>query len=131
MSFQRKEETKETYKIVERWARWARTGSSGAQGWSTTSASHRLAEQHRTGVRYEPGFISNYMDPETAAVDKVVTSLPEPLKGVLMSEFFTYGVVEVRAAKVGLKKARFSELLTSSLLVVASRLVFANRSLAG
>lgn len=126
MPFSRKKETSKTYEIVDRWARWARNGSSGVQGWSTSSASHRLAEQHRTGVRYEPGFISNYMDPETAAVDRVVTGLPEPLKGVLMAEFFTYGVVEIRAAKVGLKKARFAEVLSSALLVVGARLANAN-----
>lgn len=126
MGFQRNSETKETYETVSRWARWARKGSSGIQGWSASSPSHRLAEQHRTGVRYEPGFISNYMDPETAAVDRVVTGLPEPLKSVLMSEFFTYGVIEVRAAKVGLKKARFAELLSSALLVVGARLANAN-----
>lgn len=122
MPFSRKKETEETYQIVARWARWARNGSSGAQGWSTTSASYRLAEQHRTGVRYEPGHISCYMDPETAAVDRVVTGLPEPLKGVVMAEFFTYGVVEVRAAKVSLKPTRFKELLSSALLVVGARL---------
>jgi len=122
MGFQRKKETSKTYETVDRWARWARNGSGGVQGWSTSSASHRLAEQHRTGVRYEPGFISNYMDPETAAVDRVVTGLPEPLKGVLMAEFFTYGVVEIRAKKVGLGKRRFFELLDSALLVVGARL---------
>lgn len=122
MPFQRKKETSKTYEIVDRWARWARNGSSGVQGWSLTSASYRLAEQHRTGVRYEPGFISCYMDPETAAVDRVVTGLPEPLKGVLMSEFFTYGVVEIRAKKVNLRPTRFKELLSSALLVVGARL---------
>lgn len=126
MPFQRNNETKKTYEIVDRWARWARNGSSGAQGWSSTSASYRLAEQHRTGVRYEPGFQSCYMDPETAAVDRVVTGLPDPLKGVLMSEFFTYGVIEVRAAKVGLGKRRFAELLSSALLVVGARLANTN-----
>lgn len=126
MPFQRNNETKKTYEIVDRWARWARNGSSGAQGWSSTSASYRLAEQHRTGVRYEPGFQSCYMDPETAAVDRVVTGLPDPLKGVLMSEFFTYGVVEIRAKKVGLGKRRFAELLDSALLVVGARLANAN-----
>lgn len=122
MPFQRKNETKKTYEIVDRWARWARNGSSGCQGWSSTSASYRLAEQQRTGVRYEPGFQSNWMDPETAAVDRVVTGLPDPLKGVLMAEFFTYGVIEVRAANVGLGKRRFAELLDSALLVVGARL---------
>lgn len=126
MPFQRKNETKETYKIVDRWARWARNGSSGVQGWSSTSASYRLAEQHRTGIRYEPGFQSNYMDPETAAVDRVVTGLPEPLKGVLMAEFFTLGPVEIRCKKVELKPSRFKELLSSALLVVGARLANAN-----
>lgn len=126
MPFLRKNETKKIYETVDRWALWARNGSSGVQGWSSTSASYRLAEQHRTGVRYEPGFISNFMDPETAAVDQVVTGLPEPLKGVLMAEFFTYGAVEVRAAKVGLKPTRFKELLSSALLVVGARLANAN-----
>lgn len=126
MPFERKEETKETYKLVDRWARWARNGGSAIQGWSSTSPSHRLAEQHRTGVRYEPGFISNYMNAETADMDRVVAGLPERLRKVLEAEFFGHGVIEVRADRVGLKPARFKELLSAALLTVGARLAFAN-----
>lgn len=129
MPFQRKSETKETYKAVDRWARWACKGGSSIQGWSRTSPSYRLAEQHRTGVRYEPGFISNYMDPETATIDRVVTGLPEKLKSVLMAEFFSFEPIEVRASKMGLKPSRFKELLSSALLVVGARLANANYQL--
>lgn len=122
MPFQRSEETREIYKRVDRWARWARNGSSAIQGWSTTSASYRLAEQHRTGVRYEPGFISNWMDGETAAMDRVIAGLPERLRKVIEAEFFSGAPVEVRAEKVRLKPARFKELLSASLLVVSARL---------
>lgn len=126
MPFERAESTREIYRTVERWARWARNGSSAIQGWSTTSASYRLAEQHRTGVRYEPGFISNYMDPETAIMDRVVAGLPERLRKILEAEFFGHGVVEVRADRVGLKPARFKELLSAALLTVSARLANAD-----
>lgn len=122
MPFERAENTREIYKLVDRWARWARNGSSGIQGWSTTSPSHRLAEQHRTGVRYEPGFMSTWMDADTAAMDRVVAGLPERLRKVIEAEFFSGAPIEFRAKKIGLKKARFAELLTAALLVVSARL---------
>lgn len=122
MPFERAENTREIYKLVDRWARWARNGASGIQGWSTTSPSHRLAEQHRTGVRYEPGFMSTWMDADTAAMDRVVAGLPEQLRKIIEAEFFGYGVIEVRADRVGLKPARFKELLTAALLVVSARI---------
>lgn len=128
MPFERDENTKEIYKQVERWARWARNGSSAIQGWSTTSASYRLSEQHRTGVRYEPGFISNYMDVETAAMDRVIAGLPEKLRITLEAEFFSSAPVEVRCKKLRTSLRTYWRQLSSALLVVAARLPIAKES---
>lgn len=125
MPFERAENTKEIYKKVDSWARWARNGSSAIQGWSTTSASYRLSEQHRTGVRYEPGFISNYMDADIAAMDRVVAGLPEKLRLTLEAEFFSAAPIEVRAKKTHCSVSTFKRVLTAALLVVSARLPFA------
>lgn len=128
MPFDRDENTKEIYKQVQRWATWARNGSSAIQGWSTTSASYRLSEQHRTGVRYEPGFISNYMDADIAAMDQVVAGLPEKLRMVVEIEFFTSAPVEVRCKRLKTSQRTYWRQLSSALLVVAARLPIAKET---
>lgn len=131
MRFQRTEEAKVIDDAVARWATWARNRGGAAVGWPSTSPSWRLAEQNRIGIRYEPGFVSNYMDPDIERMDSLIAGLPDQLKRVIEANYFVYGAIEIRAQKVDLKPSRFKELLKAALLVLAARLANANYLIAG
>ncbi len=111
------------------WARWAKDNHQNT-GLPTISTIYKAMMQTRVGIKHGAltdsvtahGSATRSMRPESTGyipeaveeIDSAVARLPNPLRRVVVANYFTYGPIEVRAKIAGHKRARFSQLLEAA-----------------
>lgn len=104
----------EAERQLEAWSIWARESGRATEYAIVLSPrrDHRLTAQGREKRVFQE--IAGQVPPLVAAVDKSVARLPERLRRIVGANYFMDANIGRKARAIGMKRARFSQLLEAA-----------------